>query len=60
MNQTLNELVIELHDIAREYSDIRLRKIADEVSNIASEYKLTELNDPDRLEFERKRNYPYD
>ena len=57
----LQELVIELHDIAREQTDIRidarLRRIADDLCAIDNEYRLCSLEGAEA--FAEKRNYTY-
>lgn len=52
-----SELVIELHNLARANNDIRIRKLADSLSNINNEYRLVSLEEAE--EFDRKRNYHY-
>jgi hypothetical protein len=55
--KNLQELVIELHDIARENNDDRLRKIADNLNGIDNEYRLCSLQEAE--EFAKKRNYEW-
>jgi hypothetical protein len=55
--KNLQELVIELHDIARETKDDRLRKIADDLNGIDNEYRLCSLEEAEA--FAEKRNYTY-
>ena len=52
-----SELVIHLHDLARETKDNRIHKLADDLAEINNEYRLATLEDA--LEFDRKRNYHY-
>ena len=57
-----SELVIQLHDLARETKDNRIRKIADDLAEIAKwhsdkGYKESTLEKCE--EFARKRNYHY-
>ena len=56
--KTIQDLVIELHDIARGQSDIRvdarLRRVASELCVIDREDKLCSLKDAE--DFEKKRN----
>ena len=63
--KNIQELVIELHDIARNQDDIRtdsrLRRIADDLSLVAKDmsdkgYELSTLEKQE--EFAKKRNYP--
>jgi hypothetical protein len=51
----LQEIVISLHDIARENNDDRLRIIADDLNKIDNEYRLCSLEEAER--FAKKRNY---
>jgi hypothetical protein len=57
----IQDLVIELHDIAREQSDIRvdarLRRVASELCVIDNEDKLCSLEEAE--EFAKKRNYEW-
>jgi hypothetical protein len=57
----IQDLVIELHDIAREQSDIRvdarLRRVASELCVIDREDKLCSLKEAE--EFAKKRNYEW-
>jgi hypothetical protein len=55
--KNLQDLVIELHDIARETKDDRLRTIADNLNGIDNEYRLCSLEEAER--FAEKRNYTY-
>ena len=55
--KNLQDLVIELHDIARENNDDRLRKIADNLNGIDNEYRLCSLEEAEA--FAEKRNYTY-
>jgi hypothetical protein len=52
-----SELVIKLHDLARENNDIRIRRLADQLAEIDNEYRLVSLEEA--LEFDKKRNYHY-
>jgi hypothetical protein len=57
-----SDLVIQLHDLARETKDNRIRKIADDLAEIAKwhsdkGYKLS--THEKQAEFARKRNYHY-
>jgi hypothetical protein len=52
-----SELVIQLHDLARENNDIRIRRLADQLAEIDNEYRLSTLEKCQ--EFARKRNYHY-
>jgi hypothetical protein len=57
-----NDLVIELHNLGRETNDIRIRKLADELSEIAKSHsdKGYELSTHEKsIEFSDKRNYHY-
>jgi hypothetical protein len=57
-----NDLVIELHNLGRETNDIRIRKLADELSEIAKWHsdKGYELSTHEKQkEFSDKRNYHY-
>jgi hypothetical protein len=53
-----SELVIQLHDLARETKDNRIRKLADDLTEINNEYRLASLEEA--LEFDKKRNYTYE
>ena len=58
-----NELVIELHNLARNTNDTRIRKIADELSEIAkwhSDKGYRESTHEKQAEFARKREGFYD
>jgi hypothetical protein len=55
-----SELVIELHDLARETNDNRIRKIADDLAEIGKQhsdkgYRLSTLEK--QAEFAKNRNY---
>jgi hypothetical protein len=52
-----SELVIHLHDLAREKNDNRIRKLADDLTEINNEYRLVSLEEA--IEFDKKRNYHY-
>jgi hypothetical protein len=52
-----SELVIQLHDLARENNDIRIRRLADELAKIDNEYRLS--THEKQAEFAKKRNYHY-
>jgi hypothetical protein len=52
-----SELVIQLHDLARETKDIRIRRLADELAEIDNEYRLS--THEKQAEFDKKRNYHY-
>jgi hypothetical protein len=58
---SIQEIIIELHDIARNQSDIRidarLRRIADDLCKIDNEYRLCSLEEAEA--FAKKRNYTY-
>jgi hypothetical protein len=57
----MNDLVIKLHDIARETEDNRIRKIADDLAEVAKDHsdKGYELSTHEKYEeFNKKRNYP--
>ena len=68
----IEQLITQLHDLARENKDIRIRKIADELSEIAKEYRYNllageaimsdkgyEISTLEKQEeFAKKRNYP--
>jgi hypothetical protein len=53
-----SELVIQLHDLAREKNDNRIRKLADDLTEINNEYRLVSLEEA--LQFDMKRNYTYE
>jgi hypothetical protein len=53
-----SDLVIQLHDLARENNDIRIRRLADELAKIDNEYRLS--THEKQAEFDKKRNYTYD
>ena len=64
--KTIQELIIDLHDVAREQNDIRIdariRNIADELSQVAKDmsdkgYALS--THEKQAEFAKKRNYTY-
>ena len=55
--KNLQDLVIELHDIARETKDDRLRTIADNLNGIDNEYRLCSLEEAEA--FAEKRNYEW-
>jgi hypothetical protein len=52
-----SELVIQLHDLARETKDNRIRRLADELAKIDNEYRLS--THEKQAEFAKKRNYHY-
>jgi hypothetical protein len=57
-----SDLVIQLHDLARETKDSRIRKIADDLAEIAkwhSDKGYRESTLEKAEEFARKRNYHY-
>jgi hypothetical protein len=57
----IEQLIIELHDLARENMDIRIRKIADDLAEVARDMsdKGYELSTHEKQqEFAKKRNYP--
>ena len=65
--KTIQELIIDLHDVAREQNDIRIdariRNIADELSKVANDmsdkgYSLS--THEKQAEFAKKRNYNYE
>jgi hypothetical protein len=53
-----SDLVIQLHDLARETKDNRIHKLADDLTEINNEYRLASLEEA--LEFDKKRNYTYE
>ena len=53
-----SELVIHLHDLAREKNDNRIRKLAHDLTEINNEYRLVSLEEA--LQFDMKRNYTYE
>lgn len=50
------DLVIKLHDLARETKLQELRTMADRLHELGKEYKVCSLAEAD--EFAKKRNYP--
>jgi hypothetical protein len=59
---TASDLVIQLHDLAREKNDNRIRKLADELSEIAkwhSDKGYRESTLEKAEEFAKNRNYTY-
>ena len=59
--KTIQELIIDLHDTARETKDNRIRKIADNLAEIAKDHsdKGYALSTHEKqAEFAKKRNYP--
>ena len=57
-----SELVIKLHDLARENNDIRIRRLADDLAEVAKchsdkGYKLS--THEKQAEFAKNRNYHY-
>ena len=52
-----SDLVIQLHDLARENNDNRIRKLADQLAEIDIEYRLS--THEKQAEFDKKRNYHY-
>ena len=57
-----SELVIQLHDLARETKDNRIRKIADDLAEVAKDHSdkgYRESTHEKQAEFARKRNYHY-
>jgi hypothetical protein len=58
-----SDLVIQLHDLARETKDNRIRKIADDLAEIAkwhSDKGYEESTHEKQAEFAKKRNYNYE
>lgn len=58
-----SELVIELHNLAREKNDVRIRKIADDLAEVSkwhSDKGYTESTHEKQAEFAKNRNYSYD
>ena len=58
-----SDLVIQLHDLARETKDNRIRKIADDLAEIAkwhSDKGYRESTHEKQAEFAKKRNYNYE
>ena len=58
-----SDLVIQLHDLARETKDNRIRKIADDLAEIAkwhSDKGYSESTLEKQAEFAKKRNYNYE
>lgn len=53
-----SEIIIELHNLARETNDDRIRKLADDLAEIDNEYRLCTLKEAE--EFAKKRNYDYE
>ena len=61
--KTIQELIIDLHDTARETKDNRIRKIADNLAEIAKDHsdKGYSLSTHEKqAEFAKKRNYTYE
>ena len=59
---SIQELIIELHDVARETKDNRIRKIADDLAEVAKDHsdKGYELSTHEKqAEFAKNRNYEY-
>jgi hypothetical protein len=57
-----SELVIQLHDLARDMKDNRIRKIADDLAEIAkwhSDKGYRESTHEKQAEFAKNRNYHY-
>ena len=57
-----SELVIQLHDLARETKDNRIRTIADNLAEVAKDHSdkgYKESTHEKQAEFARKRNYHY-
>ena len=58
-----SDLVIQLHDLARDMKDSRIRKIADDLAEIAkwhSDKGYSESTLEKQAEFAKKRNYNYE
>jgi hypothetical protein len=58
-----SDLVIQLHDLARETKDNRIRTIADDLAEIAkwhSDKGYRESTHEKQAEFAKKRNYNYE
>jgi hypothetical protein len=58
-----SELVIQLHDLARETKDNRIRKIADDLAEVARDHSdkgYRESTHEKQAEFAKKRNYTYE
>jgi hypothetical protein len=57
-----SELVIQLHDLARETRDNRIRTIADNLAEVAKDHSdkgYRESTHEKQVEFAKKRNYTY-
>jgi hypothetical protein len=58
-----SDLVIQLHDLARETKDNRIRTIADNLAEVAKDHSdkgYRESTHEKQAEFDRKRNYEWD
>ena len=58
-----SDLVIQLHDLARETMDIRIRTIADNLAEVAKDHSdkgYRESTHEKQAEFAKKRNYTYE
>ena len=58
-----SELVIQLHDLARETKDNRIRKIADDLAEVAKDHSdkgYRESTHEKQAEFAKQRNYTYE
>ena len=61
--KTIQELIIDLHDTARETKDNRIRTIADNLAEIAKDHSdkgYRESTHEKQAEFAKKRNYTYE
>jgi len=58
-----SDLVIQLHDLARETKDNRIRKIADNLAEVARDHSdkgYRESTHEKQAEFAKQRNYTYE
>jgi hypothetical protein len=61
-NVNASELVIQLHDLARDMKDSRIRKIADDLAEVAKDHSdkgYRESTHEKQAEFAKNRNYHY-
>jgi hypothetical protein len=61
--KTIQELIIDLHNTARETKDNRIRTIADNLAEIAKDHSdkgYRESTHEKQAEFAKKRNYTYE
>ena len=61
--KTIQELIIDLHDTARETKDNRIRTIADNLAEVAKDHSdkgYRESTHEKQAEFAKKRNYTYE